>query len=54
MITWVKPNGNTITTNELPETLAFAKKAGWEQYSTKDEQTAKTVDVKAKKTKKTT
>ena len=30
-ITWERPSGTTIVTNDHPETLAYAKRLGWKQ-----------------------
>jgi hypothetical protein len=31
LIEWIKPNKNTIKTNNLPATVAYAEKLGWKR-----------------------
>ena len=35
MITWTKPNGNEIQTNDLPATVAQAEKLKWKRVKKK-------------------
>jgi hypothetical protein len=36
MITWVKPNGNEITTNEEKETIEYCESLGFERKDKKE------------------
>jgi len=49
MIDWIKPNGTTITTNELTATIAKAESMGWKRKNA-----VKKTRAKAKAKSKTT
>ncbi len=49
MIDWTKPNGTTITTNELTATIAKAEAMGWKRKNV-----AKKTRAKSKAKSKTT
>lgn len=48
MITWEKPSGLEITTNDLKETKEYCKSLGWKEKGAKKDEPVKETPVKTK------